>query len=970
MTPLLFLLTCVSLAFSPAFTLVVAGLLVHHGVWSIEWALPTLWSGTVLRFFIFERRKGQKRKNSLRPLVLLPYTVALFFLGLVTAHAIHSWPAPLRLTLGLSALGLTFVWLAAPHPRVPAPLLTFATRLPSPEALTPSARGIGAALLVLPFLSAHPTELAAELRYEFEARGLEPDLGALRMTRENPIGLSAIFSAKRILLPARKPGEKTDIFLARVMFDHEGRLARVTGIFNLTQTAAVDENDLKSEGRWATWTVRSGEHIQSIELLDLGGEQFPSGPGWSFVGRLQRRISNLQQTGQFRGVGRSSIAWPEAGPPVTTAIERGVLHMDTDDERISWPLGREPDEKFSEAGLVVRQHVPPRPGNVTTWAVDRLRQVRFIGDHGMQWLKGVVYLALGELEDLHATVVGVNAEENVSAELGDVIERLPLAKVSAIEGFPPAPLVPVLSPPLPSEGEWIDLGRDVLLGGQEPGASSLVFTFIRVDPKRSYNQVSIALWDPRRVELHVVAGTEEPQSTLGRQGTGLIPRDPELLERLLGAFNGAFQAVHGEFGMMEKKVLLLPPKPYAATVATFEDGSAGFGTWPAHSSPIPEGIVSFRQNMTPLVAASSPNPYSRHWWGGVPEGWTQETRTVRSALCLTKDHHIAYLYSPSVDPDRLAQAMLSLRCSYGIHLDMNAGHAGFELYRVARSEALPSLGRALDPAWEASGKVAGVDGYGFLARLLVRKMPLMNFPRYIHETPRDFFYLTRRDVLPGERVALPEETAQREFGPVDTPHNEYPHFAVGASAPEESTKGGAIVRIDPRQLALSGADDTRAVWFPGEPARTSASERDPGSVLILSQGRFSIEAPGNNRELGSDAVVLAHATTRPDVPADLYCVDRAGMLNVLEEAQTPARKVSPELPQALGCVTSALVESRLRLRFEPSKQGTWVTLHRARRPAAREIFPETPIVSPSVWGIPQAKRVQWETGTENKRSAR
>ncbi len=965
MTPLLFLLICVGLALSPAFTLVVSGLLVHHGVWSIEWALPTIWSGTAARFFIYERRKSQKRKNFLRPLVLLPYTVALFLLGLASAHVIHSWATPLRLTIGLLAVALTFLWLAAPHPRIPPQLKKLTGRLPSPEILSQSVRSVGAALLVFPFLPAHKAELAAELRHEFEARGLEPDLAALRMTRESPLGLRAIFSAKRILLPARRSGEKTDIYLARVMFDHEGRLARVTGIFNLTETAGVDESDLEREGRWATWMIRNGDQIQSIELLDLGGEQFPSGPGWSFVGRLQRRTTNLQQTGQLRGVGRSTIAWPEAGPPVKTAIERGVLHMDTDEERISWPLGREPDEKFSEAGLVVREHVPPRPGNLTTWAVDRLRQVNFIGDHGMQWLKGVVYLALGELEDLHASVVGVNAEENISSELGDVIERLPLAKVSAIEGFPPEPIQPILSPPLPSEGEWIDLGRDVLLGGQEPGASSLVFTFIRVDPKRSYNQVSIALWDPRRVELNIVAGTEEPQSTLGRQGTGLIPRDPEVLERLLGAFNGAFQAVHGEFGMMENNVVLLPPKPFAATVATFEDGSAGFGTWPAESSPIPEGMVSFRQNMTPLVAASRANPYSRYWWGGVPEGWTQETRTVRSALCLTQDHHIAYLYSPSIDPDRLAQAMLSLRCRYGIHLDMNAGHAGFELYRVARSDTLPSLGRALDPAWEASGKVAGVDGYGFLARLLVRKMPLMNFPRYIHETPRDFFYLTRRDVLPGERVTLPSEKASREFGPIDTPHNDYPYFAVGAAAPDGSSESGSIVRLDPRQLSLAGSGDAQAVWFPGDQARVSG-ERNPGGLLLLSRGKFSIEAPSDSREQGSDAIVLAPATTKPEGPADLYCLDKSGMLNVVEDAQTANRRLSPEVPKSLGCTTSLLVEPRLRVRFEAPKQGSWLALKRTQRSAVREIFRETPIVAPSVWGVPQARRVQWVAGTGNK----
>ena len=38
----------------------------------------------------------------------------------------------------------------------------------------------------------------------------------------------------------------------------------------------------------------------------------------------------------------------------------------------------------------------------------------------------------------------------------------------------------------------------------------------------------------------------------------------------------------------------------------------------------------------PLIVDETVNPYKRHWWGGVPPGWTQETRTVRSAICMTR----------------------------------------------------------------------------------------------------------------------------------------------------------------------------------------------------------------------------------------------------------------------------------------------------------------------------------------------
>src|SRR5690606_25171959 len=167
------------------------------------------------------------------------------------------------------------------------------------------------------------------------------------------------------------------------------------------------------------------------------------------------------------------------------------------------------------------------------------------------------------------------------------------------------------------------------------------------------------------------------------------------------------------------------------------------------------------------------------------EGWTEETRTVRSGVCHTKEGFLAYFYSPSIDPDRLAEAMRRVRCDYGVHLDMNAGHTGFEFYRVAKKGSLPGLGRPLDAMWEASGAVSDIEGYEFLSRLMVRKMPLMNFPRYIHRSPRDFFYLTRRSLLPGAPLPGPAEAPQATipWGIVDTPHNEWPHAVVVLEVP-------------------------------------------------------------------------------------------------------------------------------------------------------------------------------------------
>ncbi len=137
-------------------------------------------------------------------------------------------------------------------------------------------------------------------------------------------------------------------------------------------------------------------------------------------------------------------------------------------------------------------------------------------------------------------------------------------------------------------------------------------------------------WDARQVALHIMSGTVEPKSATGETGPGLVPRKPEVMSRLLAGFNGGFQATHGEFGMMADGVTYLPPKPYGATVAELASGATAFGTWPDDET-IPDDMISFRQNMTPMMVDDTFNPYKRNWWGGVPPGWTDESRTVRSA---------------------------------------------------------------------------------------------------------------------------------------------------------------------------------------------------------------------------------------------------------------------------------------------------------------------------------------------------
>ena len=105
-------------------------------------------------------------------------------------------------------------------------------------------------------------------------------------------------------------------------------------------------------------------------------------------------------------------------------------------------------------------------------------------------------------------------------------------------------------------------------------------SFVRPDRHRADVRVYVTLWDPRQIALHMEAGTVEPISATGEHGSGMVPRVPEVMDHVVAAFNGGFQAQHGEYGMQANGIEYLPPKPYAATVVEFRNGANGFGAWP------------------------------------------------------------------------------------------------------------------------------------------------------------------------------------------------------------------------------------------------------------------------------------------------------------------------------------------------------------------------------------------------------
>ncbi len=803
------------------------------------------------------------------------------------------------------------------------------------------------------------------------SKGISVDPAEVHFLPEEPRRFAQVTRRQRTLVRGTRSGEPADIYLVRTRHSPEGDMLELTGVHNLSQTSAADERGLVVSGGRAAWTIGQDGTQHSVQYADFSGEPSPRGPGWTALAQLQNGLTNLQQTGRLAGIGRRNFKLEPAAYKVVLGFSENALVLDADAHRVRIPTSD--GRKRLEGERFVREQTPQkaRPGNLVTWAVDRVRALPWFGDENMQLLKAIAFESADQLEQIVGSVTGDDGADKVAEELGDLYAA-PTAGASDPEtGWPPPSLEPMLNPPLKGEGKWASLEGDPFVQ-KNPGAPSpFVFTFIRSDPQRIYSQVFITLWDPRQVELHAVSGTDEPKSATGETGTGEVPRKPEVMTRYVAAFNGGFQTIHGEFGMMAEKTLYLPPKPYAATIAKLEDGSTGFGTWP-EDLRIPDELVTFRQNMTPLVVDEEINPYKRHWWGGLPPGWTEESRTVRSGLCMTREGFVGYFYGGSVDPDVLARAMQRTHCSYGVHLDMNPGHTGLEFYRVAPAGKLPKIERRLEPVWEERGSVSGMPGWEFMGRRMIKFMALMNFPRYIDTESRDFFYLTLRHILPGDPVPVgvqPAEAGEGVWRVQGLPQQGWPNAIATTNVRPEAKRAltrVGLIKVDPKFVRVfrPGDVDVKPVLELNPPAGVT-----PGSLSIWHSelGRFAI---GHEPPSPHDQRVASGFARDDKLPVSgALGIDATGMLIYARVTEGPDPALDGELLQhllkRLGCTDIVFLPKPLNVGMgethaDNSAPSDGVLLVRAPGPGARRIFSDTPIVSPKRWALLQARHARPE----------
>jgi hypothetical protein len=596
---------------------------------------------------------------------------------------------------------------------------------------------------ILGVWSATPSEAATGRDLEAFARALGRSAsGALVLPadiRWEPSG-GAIWDAvfgRRVLFVASNPVDETrDVWRARVRLSPEGGVIEVLGARDLTNTPLGDDHELVVHGTHAAFATRAYGQEQSLTALDVAGEGAANRAD-SVAERVMAAITNLQQTGAVSGVGRVEITLEAPAAAVALQVDDSALDIALyDGDRRQPNIARRARLDLQRGELVsvaegMRANVSPHlTKRFSHWTVDTLRAVPWIGPAPIARLEDAALALRDTYRRLVFRASGQAADVIVTGDAP--VPMLDTSQASLEEpAWPPARIPSIWKSTEKGEGEWTV--PEVPWLRSVPGASAdspgaFFVTFVRPDPERPYSRVLLVAMDTRQLDLDMEAGTEDPEPLTGPHGSGRIPRDPAIYRRVAAAFNGAFKTEHGQYGMMVHRRVLLPPAPRSATVLVLNDGRIGFGTWGGEHRTLgvdgvgDDAIVSYRQNLDPLIDHGQVNPTGRNLWGFTLPG--KGAQTERSAVCVTTNGQLLYAWGDDVSATTLAKALKMGGCEYAMHLDMNPYHTGFLFVAIDELR----IGH-------------------YKSQLLTNAMSIQP-DRYIWYSPKDFFYVSVRDPRP------------------------------------------------------------------------------------------------------------------------------------------------------------------------------------------------------------------------------
>jgi hypothetical protein len=234
----------------------------------------------------------------------------------------------------------------------------------------------------------------------------------------------------------------------------------------------------------------------------------------------------------------------------------------------------------------------------------------------------------------------------------------------------------------PGDGHWVALADDA------PGGARMFKTLLHPDVERAWAELFVVALDLRRVRLHFVPGTLEPQATvdeaLDLPRPGRVPDDDHA--GVLAAFNGGFKTEHGHYGTFVGGVTVVPPLTDTCTIALTKDNELRIATWSKLDQEAREGAW-WRQTPGCMYEEGKINPRLAGGrvskWGSTIDG---ETVIRRSAIGVDAAGTTLFVgISNHTTAPAIARGMRHAGAVTVAQLDINFSYPKFITFRESAS---------------------------------------------------------------------------------------------------------------------------------------------------------------------------------------------------------------------------------------------------------------------------------------------
>lgn len=287
--------------------------------------------------------------------------------------------------------------------------------------------------------------------------------------------------------------------------------------------------------------------------------------------------------------------------------------------------------------------------------------------------------------------------------------------------FPPLPVVmPHERTAQPGDGEW----KPETAGGSVDGAAVSFSATIRPHAIKKWIYVQVVAIDLTRTRLHLVAGTDEPESKhVPKEARPAIVATSDL-PHLVSVFNGGFQARHGGYGMKLGPHTFLEPRKDACVILIDEAGQGvRIGPW-SELAEQARDVLAYRQTPECLISGGKlhrdleSERRSRRWGRSIEK----KVEVRRTALGVDATGEILFFgLGEWTSPKDIALAMQLVGAEDAAQLDINWSYTRY-LYFDRDDQGKYRVSGTLIPDLKHHSR-------GYVER-----------PSY-----RDFFYVTRHE---------------------------------------------------------------------------------------------------------------------------------------------------------------------------------------------------------------------------------